>query len=397
MNMKNRPTNLSLPAKVVLKYTSHIKITNFGRDLDGNLFVKLLVDQENIRKKFWISLGELSYSRRETYNTINRFGGHIISLAAQREFETRLQLSIPKNSDTLVVTKIGWVDNNFIMPYGVIGNKKRRIVVLLPSSSAKLVDKYICSGTVEGAKELMALAGGNSRFMLALSLAFLGPLADLAGQAQVAVQFFGVASSGKTGLSAGASSIYGWHINSNIASQRGFAESWNQTINYIEQLAVSHSNTFLILDEANTAPTVRNSRTQGILDCVFRLDQSQEKGRLYSPSRASWWMPVLSISNRSLEEMAIEEKIQFKDEARDRLIEIPLPNDSNSIFETLHGHKTAGNFVAAIKRLATLNHGVLGREYIRHLCEIKERDPMWLPEFIASRKIEYLSIVVKTI
>jgi hypothetical protein len=162
MNMKNRPTNLSLPAKVVLKYTSHIKITNFGRDLDGNLFVKLLVDQENIRKKFWISLGELSYSRRETYNTINRFGGHIISLAAQREFETRLQLSIPKNSDTLVVTKIGWVDNNFIMPYGVIGNKKRRIVVLLPSSSAKLVDKYICSGTVEGAKELMALAGGNS-------------------------------------------------------------------------------------------------------------------------------------------------------------------------------------------------------------------------------------------
>ncbi len=374
----------------ILKYTSHIRIIKFGEDSDGNLYVKLLVRRKSIKNKLWISISDLTNSRKETYNTINRFGGHIISLAAQRELETRLQFSIPKDINTLVATKIGWLDNNFIMPDEIIGVQKRKTVILLSNCGANLADKYICSGTPEGAKQLMALAHGNSRFMLAISLAFLGPLADLAGQAQVAVQLFGKAATGKTALAVGISSIYGWHVDINIASQRGFAESWNLTINSLEQLAVNHSGTFLILDEANTAPMVRNSRVQGILDCVFRLDQSQERGRLYSPRRASWWMPVLSISNMSLEEMAIGDKIPFKDEARDRLIEVPLPTDSDSIFEMLHSHKTLGSFVAEIKRLATLNHGVLGREYIRCLCEVKERDPLWLPTFIAARKEEYL-------
>jgi len=92
---------------------------------------------------------------------------------------------------------------------------------------------------------------GNSRLMFAASLACTGPiLSFVSGLGLADFRFRGRRKTGKTTAAMVAGSIWGCHRDS-TRNEKGFAESWNTTVNELERTAQAHSDAILIVDETN--------------------------------------------------------------------------------------------------------------------------------------------------
>ena len=78
-----------------------------------------------------------------------------------------------------------------MLPSGLVGVALSDVVVYLDDLPADQTGKYRCSGNLDGWSEIPRLAEGNSRVMMALALAFVGPVAPLMGARNVAIQLVG--------------------------------------------------------------------------------------------------------------------------------------------------------------------------------------------------------------
>jgi Domain of unknown function (DUF927) len=144
--------------------------------------------------------------------------------------------------------------------------------------------------------------------MMALALAFVGPVAPLIGARNVAIQLASDSGSGKTPVTIAAGSVWGCHLDPAAASFRGFGETWNSTINDLERVARAHNHCFLVLDET------RATEAKTVLESVIRLERGQEKGRLTDAQpRRSWAVPVLSTSNLTVDELGRVAKIMLSE------------------------------------------------------------------------------------
>ncbi len=104
------------------------------------------------------------------------------------------------------VPRTGWDNMAYILPDAVYGETAGEDVVLQSMNHAGL---YRCAGTLDGWKEIAALAVGNSRLSFALCVAFAGPLLHLAGLEGGGFSFEGGSSSGKTTALQIAASVWG--------------------------------------------------------------------------------------------------------------------------------------------------------------------------------------------
>ena len=238
---------------------------------------------------------------------------------------------------------------------------------------AEIVIKYGKGGTFEEWQEIGRLARGNSRLMLALSLSLVGPLGDLLNVEQPAFQLVGDPQAGKTGIFVAAGSVWGRHLEKNRARSTGFGETWNYTANALEPVAVAHSHTFLALDETRLGDRFRGPRVLTILDVAMRLERSIEKSRLTSTTVRSWWVPVLSTSNKSLDEMAVEDSVGDKvdDAYRSRLIDVPLPQQ-NCAFEDLHGFSDKAALTKRLLALSCRHYGWASIHFLEKLVEWRQ-------------------------
>ena len=186
--------------------------------------------------------------------------------------------------------------------------------------------------------------------MLALALAFVGPIGDVLRVEQVTIQLFGDPGSGKTAVFIPAGSVWGLHTTSERAINHGFGETWKNTANNLDPIAVAHNHTLLPLEETRTADKSKKLQVEAITDVAMRLEKAVEKGRLTdtTPPR-SWWVPILSTSNLPLDHMAASSDFRVDDAHRGRLIDVPLPSSGHGIFEDLHGDPDHAAFSQALE------------------------------------------------
>ena len=85
------------------------------------------------------------------------------------------------------------------------------------------------------------LAQGNSRLVFALSVAFAGPLANVAGEDSGGFHIRGGTSIGKSTALKVAASVWGDPV--------AYPRLWRATANGLEGLAALHNDGLLILDE----------------------------------------------------------------------------------------------------------------------------------------------------
>ena len=175
--------------------------------------------------------------------------------------------------------------------------------------------------------------------MACLALGFVGPCVIVMDLEQIGLQLAGPPESGKSSIAIATGSIWGRHVDPNRAREHGFMETWNNTTLKFEPMALGHNHAILIADETRTSSKVQRSLAEGILDVVMHLEKAVEKGRQPDTMAArSWWVPFLSTSNKSLDELCQAAGVELDDAYRSRLIDIGPPEGGSGFFEDLHGY-----------------------------------------------------------
>ena len=285
-----------------------------------------------------------------------------------------------------VVTKPGFHEGAFVYPDGTCIPSTTDFRVCLPENFERYADKFHSHGSLEGWLRIPEMARGNSRLMLAIALAFTGPVIDLLDVEVPMIQLCGAPGSGKTSIAIAAGSVWG-------GGQDGFfLESWDNTVNNLELVAAAHHATFLLLDETRLIDQSQSRKSGAIFDAIMRLAEGWVKGRMlnsqtYFRSKA----PMLSTTNQSLDEMALQNGLMIDDAIRGRLIDVPVSNTSGGAFQSLHEFRDKTSFVVELLRTCKTNNGFAAEEFLRRITLSCARDEESLVRRLSRCREYYLS------
>ena len=376
-------------------HTQSIEIVAKGRGSDGKFFLELKIAEPGraAPRSRLLSIADYKSNRTETETAL---GLPIVSAKASNEFRDRVQTAL-KGPDTFdVAQRPGWHKGWFVLPNctnltpvgvsprGVPG--QRRIQACLPIAVEKLGATYRTKGVSREWQELCPLAEGNSRLMMSIALAFVGPLGELLGGDPPMIQLVGAAESGKSNIAIAAGSVWGEH---NDKERKSFSESWNNTTNNLEPIAAAHDATFLVLDETGLFESTNDKPYAVTKNTVMRLNKGITKGRKGQISRPTWWMGILSTSNKSLDEMAEDIRTTCPEALRSRLIDVPIPTIGYGAYESLHGLGDERSFSVKLQEIASNNYGMASVFFIRRLAAWRKRNPKELSAWLSRRRDLY--------
>jgi hypothetical protein len=375
--------------------TGDIAVTAKGRGDRQDFFRLEIAETGKKPRKEILSVGEY---RSNALATIAALRLPLLSGAAQRELASRLQAAFGMKVTFSVATRSGWHKGSFVYPSGaVIGDQS--FEVCLPNDVKRYGGKFCERGTLAGWQRLAALARGNTRLMMAMALAFVGPLGDLLRVESVMIQLFGAPGSGKSGIAAAAGAMWGCNLDLPLPT---FSETWNNTVNKIDLIAVLHHAMFLVLDETESIDDdgQRRKAFLVIAKALMRLAEGATKGRMTElAAAATWWMTVLSTSNLSLDDMAERDHCHIDDAHRTRLTDAPLACGANGYgaFENLYGFTDHAAFATELKRIARTHCGVASTRFVEGVVAWRKRDERGLCNWLSERRDCYRRVAKRRI
>lgn len=295
--------------------------------------------------------------------------------AARRHLVRYLREQDPPGR-ALLVSRAGWHADVFLLGSEQIGTADERRVF-----AGRAPTYFALQGSLnEWRDNVAALCAGNSLLLFAMSVAFNGPLLEMAGAESGGYHLWGASSAGKTTILQLASSVYG--------KPAEFMQTWNHTPNQFENVARACNHLFLPLDEMKQAPA------KAVGDIVYCIGNSKGKGRMNgdggSRQVADWLVSLLSTGEITLEQhmASAGEKTHAGQEIR--LLSIPLPDAG--LFVDLHHLPDGAAFSNHIKQATAKHYGTAGRAYLNELVAHKAE----LPAEIRAAQQEFITRHVPT-
>ncbi|NBZ87577.1 DUF927 domain-containing protein [Stagnihabitans tardus] len=240
----------------------------------------------------------------------------------------------------------------FVLPTGQVIGAEGLVADAAATSAAADMQP---AGRIEDWREQIgALCSGNPLMIMAVSLAFFGPVLGLVDPDMGGGFHLGGSSSrGKSTIAEVAASVWGGPR---------LRRSWNATANGLEALAVAHSGTLLILDEiGEAAPKV-------IGRAIYALSNGAGKGRMTSEAglRAgeSWALAFLSTGELGVARKLAEAGVDIMAGQAVRLIEVAADGRRFGAFDTLHGARDGAAFADLIKAQRLRFHGTAGPAFV---------------------------------
>jgi putative DNA primase/helicase len=373
-----------------------VRVVGEGFDDLGRRFIKLKVKRSD-RDLSPYSMDDILKPER-LYRDLADAGCKLFSSKLRNGLQDMLQNYEHVGASSFsVVTRLGSFGRFYVRPDGIIGTPPVPIELALASLDSHMLQKYRCRGSLaEWQEKIGKLCRGNSRLMFAASLACTGPILPfVSGLRTGGFQVSGPAEKGKTAVAMIAGSIWGCHRDS-VRKDKGFAESWNTTVNKLEKTAQAHCDSLLILDETNLAGGTDKERAIAVLGGVFRLSENMQKGRLNEPERAAWRLYFLSTSNLTLDELAEQGGVPIDDQHRGRLVDIVLPLGPGTfgIYEDLHGFSDGAKLTDALKTRCRSVFGTPGHQFVHKLYKDKKSRSI-AKKFVAARRNGYINIIRK--
>jgi hypothetical protein len=380
---RNKPKTGFSP-KSRFHHTNDIRFIGGGVDEDDNRF-ELIQVGENVVE---VNMAALAKTPKDEIVRLQQSGIFLVEPAAQREFLTRAQQAAMKSATLRIVTRVGWTGDAFVFPDLVVGPEEG-LYVALDSRATQIHQRFERLGDHPGFLQLMDLCRGNSRLVCTLALAFVGPCRILEPFEHVGLQLCGREEQGKSTIGIVGSSIYGFDPNRDHL--QGFGDSWNATRNGLEPLAVAYNNTLLSLDETKNAPPDGRGACANVLNAITVLAEGRGKTRLGERS-VSWFVPLLSTSNRSVIAMLREARMPPDFAYVGRLLDIPALEGVEAFFENLHGAPDVGAFCARLRHLARKNHGQAGFQFVKKLEPRIQEDRFGTRRTFLGYRAEYLRL-----
>ncbi|MFG0764316.1 DUF927 domain-containing protein [Aeromonas media] len=257
------------------------------------------------------------------------------------------------------VEHTGWHGSSYVLPNGVIGPDADSVMLQTTEYAG---DDFEVNGTLGGwQRGVSAMAVGNSRLCLGLSLAFAAPLLSLFGEAGGGFHLVGDSSNGKSTILECASSVYG--------HPDRYGKTWRATGNGIEGLASRRNDALLCLDEMKES----NPKEAGMVAYMLANGQgkvrSRQDGEITQPK--TWRLAFLSTGEVGLDEHAASGGERIYAGMEVRTVHIPSDTGAYGAFERPHGHEykpdtvEAGrSFSDALKAASRENYGVAFRAFI---------------------------------
>ena len=224
-----------------------------------------------------------------------------------------LQSQTPKRQMEAVL-QTGWAGGQFkayALPDCVIGPQASRVTF---QSEVKGADEYTQRGTLDGWQQgIAAAAVGNPMLVLALCVAFAGPVLALVGAESGGLHLIGDSSTGKTTALQAAASVWGGD---------GFRRSWRTTANGLEGAAALFNDSLLALDE------ISECDPRDVGEVVYMLGNGRGKQRASRMGAARavhrWRSSILSTGERSIATSMLDAGQRVKAGQAVRLLDIPV-------------------------------------------------------------------------
>lgn len=332
---------------------SPLLVTAITRNKDGNDWGKLLVftDPEGHEKHY-----HMASSKNQnliTSDLVHR-GLVLSSHSRARNLLAQYLRSTPSTIMMLSSAMPGWVKNSFVLPYGSFG----------PDEVVFSGDPNIGFGCRGNWKTHVGkLCSGNSRLVFAASVAFAAPLMRVVGIEGGGFHFRGLSSKGKTTALQVAASVCG-----KVATSPGedsYLLNWKSTANSFEEVAQSHNDCVMVIDELGQA----DAKTVG--DICYMLANGQGKARMGQAKR-SWRVMFITSGEISLAEHMAKAGVETMIGQEVRLLEIATDCTEQGLFENIHSSKSPAEFSNRMKA-ATANHfGAPFRKLLSHLTSNTE-------------------------
>ncbi len=335
------------------------------RDAKSNAWGRLLEwrDADDVRHQWAMPLELLQGDGVEVRRELAQAGLAIAPGRAARELLASYVQVWPVKDRARCVDRLGWQGAVYVTPAGSIGERGERVVF---QNSHAIEPAFSVAGTAEDWRDTVArLAQGNSRLVFALSVAFAGPLANVAGEDSGGFHIRGGTSIGKSTALKVAASVWGDPV--------AYPRLWRATANGLEGLAALHNDGLLILDELSQI----DPKEAG--EAAYLLANGQGKTRAArsgtARQAASWRLLFLSAGEESLS--ALMARIGRKVNAGQEIRLADIEADAGAglgAFETLNGCASPAALSLALKDSATRHHGAAGVAWLRAI--VNDRDKL---------------------
>ena len=260
------------------------------------------------------------------------------------------------------VSRIGWHDLRYVLPTSVHGQQDGEGVIYQGADSGD----FASAGTLEDWRQhIAAMAAGNSRIVFAISVAFAGVLADMAGESGGGFHYVGTTSKGKTStLLDPAASVWG--------SPDRFAKKWRTTQNGLEALCLGRNDNLLILDElAQIAAADAGGAAYLIANGQAKARMTKEGGN--RPAQ-TWRVMLLSAGEIDLAQHMAEAGKTARGGQMARLPAIPADAGAGmGTLEALHHHTSGQAFADAMKGSTRSYYGTAGQAFLEKLASPEEQ------------------------
>ena len=267
-----------------------------------------------------------------------------------------------------IVSHLGWHETRngraFILPGEVIASQGDE-VVRLQTERPEVLPPVKTRGTLaEWQNEVAAVAVGNSRIVLAISMAFAAPLLGLVNAEGGGVHLKGNSSLGKSTAAIAAGSVWGG------GGLKGWQVSWRSTDNGLEAIAAAHCDLLLTLDELSEAdPHTIGQSAYMLANGMGKNRASRDGGRRKS---AEWRLLFLSSGEISVADKIAEAAPGHRAAAGQGVRVLEIPADAGGgfgLFEDVHGAADGAAFADRIQSAASAAYGSAGLAFLRRVID----------------------------
>ncbi|MGP5272676.1 DUF927 domain-containing protein [Psychrobacter faecalis] len=361
------------PAHITFKFKaficSPIEVIAKTRDTSSGTWGRLLQwrDDDSELHTWSMPLALLQGDAREYRRELASQGLNITTNPKQRSYLDTYIQNYPIHKRALCVDKLGWHDEQYILPDGAIGSDGKQLIVY---QSAHAINSTIAQqGTLEQWRdELCKPLAEQSRFVFSIACAFAGQLLEPLGSDGGGFHIKGSSSMGKSLSLKVAASVWG--------NPNKYVKTWRSTDNALEGTASEYNDSFLPLDEISEGnPTILGN-------IIYMLGNGTGKGRSTTTGHnriaKTWRIIFLSNGEKTVEqEMAqagkktnagVEVRVAHIDAdagARDG-----AGNDLR-MFDSLVMADTGAAQADKVSELSQSYYGVAGMAWLEHITTDK--------------------------
>jgi hypothetical protein len=230
-------------SKPPMHIAGNFDVAAMARNSDGNSWGLLLKwkDPDGRDHSYVLQRELLAGDGLEARKVLTGQGFYIAPNPGARAKFNAFLLQVKSPNRALSTESVGWNGDAFVLPDECIGGNTGETLLL---QNATQDHPFKQSGTLEEwQQEVARLAAGNSRLVLAISMAFVGPLLGPCSEEGGGIHLKGSSSIGKTTALYASGSVWG------KGGANGYVKSWRATANGLEGTCLNHSDTFLCLDE----------------------------------------------------------------------------------------------------------------------------------------------------